>query len=196
MTGKRLSPHLRPDLDLTETKPKILDSAVVFRGEKLEIVRDTLSWGRDREAAVETILHPGAVAILAATADGRVILERQYRHSVNSFLYEVPAGTLEPGEEPAECASRELLEETGYRAASLKKLGAIYTAPGYSSEILHLFMARAVRAGGQRLEDDEAILVSLHSPKEALRLVMSGETSDAKSMILLKMAVADPGLLS
>jgi ADP-ribose pyrophosphatase len=179
---------------LTETKPKVLDSAVVFRGKKLEIVRDTLSW-RSRETAVETILHPGAVAILAAAPDGRVILERQYRHSVSRFLYEVPAGTLEPGEEPADCASRELLEETGYRAASLKSLGAIYTAPGYSSEVLHLFMANAVRAGSQRLEDDEAISVSLHDPKEALRLVMSGGTSDAKSMILLQMAVADPGLL-
>jgi ADP-ribose pyrophosphatase len=194
MTGKRLSPHLLPDLDLNETKPKVLDSKVAFRGKKLEIVQDKLSWGR-KEAAVETVLHPGAVAILAATADGRVILERQYRHSVDRFLYEIPAGTLEPGEDPSDCASRELLEETGYRASSLRKLGAIYTAPGYSSEVLHLFAAKAVRAGGQRLEDDEAISVSLHDPNEALRLVMGGGTADAKSMVLLQMAVADPGIL-
>ena len=194
MMGKRLSPHLRLDFDLTGTKPKVLDSVVAFRGKKLEIVRETLSWGR-KEAAVETIVHPGAVAILAVTADGRVILERQYRHSVNRFLYEVPAGTLEPGEEPADCASRELLEETGYRAISLKKLGAIFTAPGYSSEVLHLFTARAVRVGGQRLEDDEAISVSLHDPKETLKLVMASGFSDAKSMVLLQMAAADPSLL-
>jgi ADP-ribose pyrophosphatase len=195
MMVKRLSFNSRLAPELTESKPKVLDTSVVFRGKKLKIVEVTLSWGR-LEAAVETILHPGAVAILAATADGKVILERQYRHSVKRFLYEVPAGTLEPGEDPGDCASRELLEETGYRATSLKKLGALYTAPGYSSEVLHLFSAKAVKAGGQRLEDDEAISVSLHEPREALRLVTRGGISDAKSLVLLQMAVADPSILA
>ncbi|MGA1974832.1 MAG: NUDIX hydrolase [Conexivisphaerales archaeon] len=179
---------------MSEANPSVLDSEIVFNGRKLKIVRDSLSWGGGRKAAVETIVHPGAVAILAFTPDGRVILEKQYRHSVKGYIYEVPAGTLEPGEDPAQCASRELLEETGYRVVSLRKLGAIYPAPGYSSEILYLFTAKASKAGGQRLEDDEAITVSLHMPEEALRLVMEGGTFDGKSALLLQMALADPTL--
>jgi len=180
---------------MNDEKPEVIASDVPFKGKKLEVVRQTISWGGGKEAVVETIAHPGAVAILAITPEGKVLLERQYRHSVGGYIYEIPAGTLEPGEEPTACASRELLEETGYRADSLRKLGAIYPAPGYSSEVLHLFVARAIRSGGQRLEDDEAISVTLHDPEEALRLVKEGKAFDGKSALLLEMAISDPKIM-
>ena len=181
---------------MKDRTPQVSAAEVVFRGRRLEIQRDSLTWKDGATSYVETVRHPGAVAILAYTSDGKVILEKQYRHSIKGSLYEVPAGTLEQGEDPAICASRELLEETGYRAETMKHLGAIYTSPGYSSEVLHLFLAKAAKAGAQRLEDDESISVSLHDPGEALRLVMKDGTFDAKSVVLLQMAMADPGLLA
>ncbi len=181
---------------MKERAPKVITSEVPFKGKKLEVVREGISWGSGRKSVVETIIHPGAVAILGITKDGKVLMERQYRHSVRGYLYEIPAGTLEPGEDPASCASRELLEETGYRATSIKKVGAIYPAPGYSSEVLHLFVARAEKQGKQRLEDDEAISITLHTPTEALKLVEEGKAFDGKSALMLHMALASPEILS
>jgi ADP-ribose pyrophosphatase len=181
---------------MTEEKPQIVHSEVPFKGKKLEVVRQTVLWPGGRESVIETIVHPGAVAILAIAPDGRVLLERQYRHSVKDFLYEIPAGTLEQGEDPEECASRELLEETGYKPDSLKKVGAIYPAPGYSSEVLHLFIAKVSKAGRQRLEDDESISISLHNLEEAIALINKGTAFDGKSALLLNMALADPEMLS
>ncbi|HVP24081.1 MAG TPA: NUDIX hydrolase [Conexivisphaerales archaeon] len=179
---------------MKEAKPEILSSDVPFKGRKLEIQSQAISFG-GRKSVVETVTHPGAVAILAFTPQGKVLLERQYRHSVGRYIYELPAGTLEPGEDPKECASRELEEETGYTADSLKEVGAMYTAPGYSSEVLHLFVARAGKHGGQRLEGDERISVSAHSLSEARRLVMGDGPFDGKSMVLLQLAASDKALL-
>jgi ADP-ribose pyrophosphatase len=179
---------------MKERKPKVLASDMPFKGKRLEVVRETISWGR-KKALVETIEHPGAVAILAVTPGGKVLLERQYRHSVKEYLYEIPAGTLEAGEDPSDCAFRELLEETGFRASSLKEVGAVYPGPGYSSEVLHLFVARVREEGGQRLEEDESISISLHEPAEALRLVKKCKVFDAKSALMLEMALLHPSLL-
>ena len=171
-----------------------LSSETVFSGKKIRVVKEALKTVGG-EVIHETVKHPGAVAILAMTGDCKLLMERQYRHSVGRYLLEVPAGTLEAGEDPITCARRELLEETGYEVVGIKKLGAVYTAPGYSDEILHLFAATVRRAAKQALDEDEEIKVELVEPSRALNLLERDGVSDAKSVILIQMLMARPTLL-
>ena len=142
------------------------------------------------------VRHPGAVAILAITKDRRIVLERQFRPSIGRVLVEVPAGTLEPGEEPADCARRELFEETGFVAEWIRAIGSIYPAPGYSDEVLHLFSAGAGERSSQRLEEDEEIDILLASHSEAFQMVLQGAIADGKTLLLLQKAKIDPSILA
>ena len=132
--------------------------------------------------AFDALLHPGAVAVVAEE-NGRILLEKQYRPVVGEWLYEVPAGTLEPGEEPEETARRELIEETGYEPGWLKRLVEFYTSPGVSTEKLIVFAAGDLRWRGQKLEEDELIEVEWVKLEEALEMIHSGVIRDAKSII-------------
>lgn len=130
--------------------------------------------------------HPGAVAI-AAEQDGKIVLIRQLRPSIQKSIWEIPAGTLEPGEDPAHCAARELAEETGYRAQKIRHLLSFYTAPGYSTELLHLFLAQELTLGEQSFDDGENIdEVAWFSLDQAHQMVQSGEVVDAKSIIAIE----------
>lgn len=131
----------------------------------------------------EVVRHPGAAAMVPLLDDGRVILIQQYRHAVNDCLWEVPAGTLEPNEDPAACAGRELIEETGYAAARLDKLTQIYPAPGYTDECIHVFLGTGLTPVGQKLEDDEVLSVRPTPLDEALDLIHTGEIQDAKTIV-------------
>lgn len=130
--------------------------------------------------------HPGAVAVVPVDGD-RIALIRQLRPSIEKTIWEVPAGTLEPGEDPAACAARELAEETGYRAERITHLSSFYVAPGYSSEYLHLFKAEGLTPGEPCREVGESIEeVAWFTLEEAAGLIRSGALVDAKSIIAVQ----------
>jgi len=141
---------------------------------------------KGREHEFYYLPHPGAVAI-AALQDGKIALIRQFRPSIEKQIWEVPAGTLEPGEDPADCALRELAEETGYRAKEVAHLLSFYVAPGYSTEFLHLFLARELTPGEQSFDEAESIdEVAWFSLKEAQQMIDDGRIVDAKTIIAVQ----------
>ncbi len=155
----------------------------IYEGRVLHVVVDDVRDGGGTTHTRELVLHPGAAAIVPVLADGRVILIKQYRHATGGDIWEIPAGTLEPPESPEACAARELTEETGYRADRLTPLGEFYTAPGFCSERMHLFLATELRAGDQRLDHDERITVHAAAPDEVAAMVADGRIADAKTLV-------------
>ncbi|HLP84272.1 MAG TPA: NUDIX hydrolase [Phycisphaerales bacterium] len=145
----------------------------------------------------EVIRHPGSVIILPllATPSGlQVVLIENFRLSTESTLLELPAGTRTRGEDPAVCAARELIEETGYRASTLTHVTTFLTAPGLTDEAMAFFIAQDLSQVGQDLENDEEIAVRLVSPSDALSMIAKGEIRDAKTMLALLLA-KDRGIL-
>lgn len=131
----------------------------------------------------ETVQHPGAVAILPLLDDGRVCLIRNYRVAVDRTLIELPAGTLEPGEDPAVTAERELIEETGYRAGRIEKLREFTMSPGILNERMYLYLARDLTPGPTALEAGETIENLVVNWDEAMRMVADGSIEDAKTLV-------------
>ena len=131
----------------------------------------------------EVVRHPGAAAMVPLLDDGNVVLVKQYRHAVNNYLWEIPAGTLEPHEEPVACAERELIEETGYEAKDFDKLTEILPAPGYTDEHIHIFLATGLTLAEQRLEDDEVLTVQPTPFDKAIEMIKTGEIQDAKTIV-------------
>jgi ADP-ribose pyrophosphatase len=131
------------------------------------------------------VLHPGAVAILPLVDDRRICLVRNRRPSIDRTLVEIPAGTLEVGEEPAVCAARELAEETGYTAGRLERLAAFYLSPGILNERMHVFTAHGLVAGPARREANEEIENLVVETDEALEMIARGEIEDGKTIAAL-----------
>jgi len=168
-----------------------LASTRVFRGRVVGLrVDEVRLLPGERRATREVVEHPGAVAVVAAGPDRRVALVRQYRYPVGEVLLEVPAGTLEPGEDPAGCALRELAEETGLRGERAEPLTSLYTSPGFSDEVIHVFLVRldSVRRDDPRPDEDERVEAVLMPLEEALALVRRGVIRDAKSAAALFLA--------
>lgn len=132
-----------------------------------------------------TIVHPGAVAILPFDARGRVLMIRQFRPAVRRWLLEIPAGTLEKGERPLYCAKRELIEETGFAAKNWKKLGSIFTAPGFCSEKIVIYKASALKPAYAEQDVDEYIAPAAMTLQEIRGAVRSGRICDAKTLAAL-----------
>jgi ADP-ribose pyrophosphatase len=152
---------------------------------RFRVVRHT-ELGRDGKVHTkDTVQHPGAVAILPVFDDGRVCLIRNYRVAVNQTLIEVPAGTLEPGEDPAATAARELAEETGYRADSIEELRQCTMSPGILNERMYIYLARGLKPGPSALEAGEQIETLIVSWDEAMRMVADGTIVDAKTLVAL-----------
>ncbi len=149
----------------------------VFSVEKLEF-RD----GYGRRTRRDIVRHPGAVVILPVLDYGRILMIRNFRTSVEQHLLEFPAGKLERGEAPSEAASRELEEETGHRAATLRPLGQFYTSPGLTDELMHAFEATGLSLIGQRLQPGEEISVELHMPDDVAAMIARGEVRDGKTI--------------
>lgn len=169
-------------------EPERLSQQVVYTSRTFKLTREEFRVGEGKEVWVDIIRHRGAVAVVPVLGNGKVLLERQYRYSLMKWIYEVPAGTLEPGEPEEECARRELEEETGYSAAELTKIGEVAVSPGYSDEIIRIFVARAEKKGGQRLEGDELIRVVEVQKEEALKMIERGEIIDGKTIVSLLLA--------
>lgn len=131
---------------------------------------------------VDVIRHPGAAAIVPLTKAGQVILIWQYRHAVGGYLWEIPAGTLDPGETSETCAKRELVEETGYRADTWHRLGEIVPVPGYADERIHLFLATGLTRAAQHLDADEILHVHPVVLTDAMSMIANGEIIDSKTI--------------
>lgn len=167
-----------------------LESIRVYSGRVLNLDVDRVRFPDGSEGELEMIRHSGASAVLPFASDPsgddpQVLLIRQYRYAAERYLYEVPAGRLDPGETPIDCAIRELLEETGCTAERVEPLTTIYTTPGFTDERIHLFMATGLVRGESRREADEFIEVVTHPMSEALRLIERGEIVDGKTIIAI-----------
>lgn len=159
-----------------------LDSRQIYDGRRVKLRLDRVVLHSGRETTREVVEHPDCVAIVAIDADDNVILVRQFRQAAAQELLEVPAGVIEPGEEPLHSAVRELAEESGYIAGRIERLGGFYSSPGYSTEFLHLFLATELKPGPSQAQEDEILEVVPIPLKQVHRLIKSGEIRDAKSI--------------
>lgn len=159
--------------------------AIVHRGRKIQVAIETVVEPDGRTVQRDVILHPGAVAILPLVDAERICLLRNYRSVVGETLWEIPAGTLEPNEDPAHAAVRELAEETGYTAATWRRLGAFYPSPGVLDETTHLFVASDLTPGQMQLEAGEQIEPQVVAWQQALAWIRDGTIRDAKTLIAL-----------
>ncbi len=167
--------------------PQIVGRRTLHKGRKFDFEMLTVRQG-GKETQREVVRHPGAVVVVPMTDDGQLVLIRNHRVAIGERLWECCAGTIEPPEEPAVAAARELVEETGYTAATLAPLGWFFTTPGLTDERMHAFAATGLTLVEQDLEDDEAITVELVTPARAFAMIESGELRDAKSMVAIFMA--------
>jgi ADP-ribose pyrophosphatase len=168
-------------------KVKVLDKSILYEG-KLTGIRETVETSDGRIFRHETILHPGAVVVAPVQDDGRILFVEQYRHSIGGMLLELPAGTLEVGEDPRQCAGREITEEVGMEASEWISLGELYPAPGFSNEVQHLFVAKALSEKEGTPDEDEMITVVSLSSAEIEESIRNGRLRDAKSISLLSKA--------
>jgi ADP-ribose pyrophosphatase len=161
---------------------EILSTNVLHRSRIFAIVEQVLRLASGRTVVRQVVKLPGAVVIMPEAADGRLLLIAQYRFAVGATLLEFPASTLEPGEEPLQCARRELLEETGYRADYWRALGSLYPSPGYCDEQQHLFMATGLVPDHAAAHDDEVIEVKPLTVREVEQAITDGALVDTKSI--------------
>ena len=167
---------------------KINNRITIYEGRVFELVRENVTLENGTTTDVEYIEHPGAAAMVPFWDDNRIVLLKQYRHALKSYIWEIPAGTLDPREEIIDCAKRELVEETGYSAGQWHKLGEITPVPGYSDERIHIYLARQLQPAAQDLDADEVIQVQKVDFSKALEMIGKGEIQDAKSIAGLFMA--------
>ncbi|HKW47038.1 MAG TPA: NUDIX hydrolase [Gemmatimonadaceae bacterium] len=167
-----------------------LGSRRVYTGRVLNLDIDQVRFPDGSSGELEIIRHPGASAVIPflsdpAGDDPQILLIKQYRYAAEDFLYEVPAGRLDPNESPADCARRELLEETGCTATSIEPLYTFYTTPGFIDERIHGFMATGLTRGESSREPDEFMTLETMTLSHALGLIRTGEIHDAKTALLI-----------
>jgi ADP-ribose pyrophosphatase len=158
----------------------------IFKGRVLTLNVETVTLPNGATVDLELVRHPGAAAVVPIKDDGTVVLVRQYRHATGGFIYEIPAGKLNPGEDPRDCAVRELEEEVGYRASSLELLTSIFTAPGFADEVIHIFKATGLTPGRQQLDHDEVLDVVELPLEKAMAQIRDGTIRDGKTIVGLQ----------
>ena len=168
----------------------LLASTRRYSGRVIHVDHDSVQFPDGSTGLLEMVRHPGACAIVPfldppTDRDPRVLLIRQFRHAADGFIWEVPAGTLGPGEAPDDCARRELAEETGCTAAELRRLTTVFTTPGFTDERIHLYLATGLARGALRPDADEFLSVHELAWSEIGRLIRSGEIRDAKTLCTL-----------
>ncbi len=170
-------------------------SHVIRRGFHVRVETELAELPNGRRVSLEVVRHPGAAAVVPFLGADEVLLIRQYRHAAGGTLLEIPAGKLDAGEAPEVCAARELEEEAGRRAGRLAKLGVIFTTPGFTDEVIHLFAAFDLASVPTRHEDDELIELVPMPLAQALELVWAGQVPDARSALALIYAARRTGQL-
>jgi len=164
---------------------KVIEARTAFQGRLLSLRVDKVELANGIISTREVVIHRGAVAILPILPSGEVLLVRQFRLPAGKVLLEIPAGTLSVGEEPLECAKRELREETGYYAGKWRKLASLFLAPGYSTEYIHIFLAEELSPGEAELDEDEIISLVEMPFEKALEMAINNEIEDAKTACAL-----------
>ncbi|MFP6654626.1 MAG: NUDIX hydrolase [Myxococcota bacterium] len=163
----------------------------VQRGVKFELITESVSLPNGRCVEMDYVQHPGAAAVVPFLDQDRILMIRQYRFVTGGEIMEIPAGKLDPGETPEGCAARELVEETGYRAGRIVRLGAIWASPGFTDEIIHLFAAFDLEKSVQQLEPDEIIELRPMPLTQAIKMLRASDVSDGKSLIALMLAAEE-----
>ena len=166
---------------------KVIKKRNVFKGRVIDLSVETVIFPK-QQVEMECINHPEGAAVVPLLSDGSVVLIKQYRHCIGDTIWEIPAGRLNPGENPLDCAKRELEEEVGYKAAQIKKLTEIYSAPAYCTEVIFIFLATELVTSAQKLNDDEIIKVVRLPLAEAIEKIKNGEIKDAKTVVGLLLA--------
>jgi ADP-ribose pyrophosphatase len=161
----------------------------LHRGRAFNLIRENVTLDNGVTTDMEFVTHPGATAIIPMLNESRVLLLKQYRHSLRKYIWEIPAGTLDPQESIMNCAKRELIEETGYSADQWQKLAEITPVPGYSDERIHIYLATELQPAEQNLDKDEIINVHEFDYREAIEMIKTGQIQDAKSIAGLYLAI-------
>lgn len=173
---------------MDKLREEIVSSTDVFNGRLLKVKVEEVRLADGSPARREVVYHPGAVAVAPINAAGHLMMVRQFRLPARRVLLEIPAGVLNEGEAPEECVGRELAEEIGMRPGRLTKLGAVYLAPGYSSELIHLYLAQDLSPAQAQADEDERLELVELPFAEALALIDRGEIHDAKTITGLLLA--------
>jgi 8-oxo-dGTP pyrophosphatase MutT (NUDIX family) len=161
----------------------------LHRGRVFKLIRENVTLDNGVTTDMEFVTHPGATAIIPMLNESRVLLLKQYRHSLRKYIWEIPAGTLDPQESVINCAKRELIEETGFSADQWQKLAEITPVPGYSDERIHIYLATELQPAEQNLDKDEIINVHELEYSEAIEMIKTGQIQDAKSIAGLYLAI-------
>lgn len=161
-----------------------------YSGRIINLDVDTVEFPNGTTGELEMIRHPGASAVVPFLTDPlgpdpQLLLIRQYRYAADGYMYEIPAGRLEPGEDPAVCAARELREETGCTARSIERMTTMYTTPGFTDERIHLFYATGLERGDTAHESDEFLTVETVGLAQAIDMIRTGELSDGKTALAI-----------
>ncbi len=164
-------------------RAKVLKSDILYTGKVFRLQRDTVIEPGGVQVERDIVVHPGSVVVLPIFQDGRVLLIRQYRHSVGEFLWELVAGRKEPNENPVVAARRELLEETGYTAKRMRKLLRVIPTPGFVNEWMWIFAAEKLKEGAAQPEEDEKITPRKFTLKQVDSMIERGTLRDAKSIV-------------
>ena len=161
---------------------------LIYKGRVINVYKDNVTLPNGKTVDMDVVRHPGAAAIVAVTDEKNIFLLKQFRYVIGDYIWEIPAGTLESGEAPLDCAKRELIEETGVCARSWKTLGEMTPAPGYTDERIHVFLAQQLIPAKQNLDPDEIIDVHQVPFDNALAMIRDGRIADAKSITGILMA--------
>lgn len=172
-------------------KEKKIYGETIYDGNILRLFRDEVEFPNQHRSAREVVEHSGGVSVLAENEAGEVLLIKQYRYPVDEVIYEIPAGKLEIGEEAADCARRELREETGYQAENFKKLFEFFPTPGYSTEKIYIYQAENLSFVGRDLEEGEYIEVVPKTKAELAELFKEGRIRDSKTLIAVMYYLGD-----
>ncbi len=161
---------------------------LIYKGRIFKLLKEEVTLENGVTTQLDIIRHPGAAAIVPAYGYDKIVLIKQYRHAIGEYVWEIPAGTFAPEEDPLECAKRELLEETGYRAEFWEKLGEITPVPAYSDERIHVYFAANLVQEKQNLDEDEILQVHRLRVPDVLEMIKKGEIKDSKTIASIFMA--------
>ncbi|MBC8192749.1 MAG: NUDIX domain-containing protein [Candidatus Marinimicrobia bacterium] len=164
---------------------KLLKRKNIYKGYCFDLFEDQVIWVNGHEVQRALIQHPGISVMLPVLDSDRLVLVNQYRYGAQTYLWEIPAGTINVGEDPLHCAQRELEEEIGYKALKWNPIAACYSSPHYSSEMIHAFVAENLVKTEKNLDDDEVIEVRVFTRDEVKEMIRSGQIIDAKTLITL-----------
>ena len=158
----------------------------IYKGKVIDLSVEMVTLPNGTSTSLEIITHPGAAAVVPMKDEHTVVMIRQYRHAVGGFIYEIPAGKLHPNEDPKNCAHREVEEEIGWKVGTLEPLLSFYTTPGFTDEIIHIFIGTDLTPGKQDLDVDEVLEIVEFPLEKALTMIRNGDIKDGKTIIGLQ----------